>query len=98
MERLKIVSKERTERLAWLAKIELTEVEKLKFTEQLNKILDSAKLLEEVDVGGIDPTFHAIEVTNDLRDDVEEDSMDRKDALSNAAKTKDGYFVAPKIV
>lgn len=98
MESLKIVSKERTERLAWLARIELTEKEKEEFAAQLSRILESASDLEKLDLSSIEPTFHAFEQTDSLRDDVEKPCIKREDALANAKKTKDGFFVAPSIV
>jgi len=98
MESLKIVSKERTERLAWLAKIELTEKEKEQLTVQLNRILESFKSLDELDLEGVEPTFHVVEVTNIVRENVERPHLSQKEAISNASKVKDGFFVAPRIV
>jgi len=98
MESLKIVSKERTKRLAWLAKIELTEKEKEDLTVQLNRILDSFKDLDKLDLKGVEPTYHAINVTNILREDSVTPCLSQEKALSNGSKVKDGFFVAPKIV
>jgi aspartyl-tRNA(Asn)/glutamyl-tRNA(Gln) amidotransferase subunit C len=98
MESLKIVSKERIERLAWLAKIELTEKEKEELTVQLNRILDSAKDLEKLDLEGVEPTFGVVDVTNNLRENEPKPSFTQKEALACASKVKDGFFVAPKIV
>jgi aspartyl-tRNA(Asn)/glutamyl-tRNA(Gln) amidotransferase subunit C len=98
MERLKIISKERTERLAWLAKIELTEREKEELTVQLNRILESFRDLDKLDLKGLEPTYHSINVTNILREDLATPCLGQKDALTNASKVKDGFFLAPKIV
>ncbi len=98
MEDLKIVSKERTERLAWLARIELTEDEKEEFSMQLSRILESASDLGKLDLAALEPTFHAFEETDSLRDNIEKSGMKREDALVNAKRTKDGFFVAPRIV
>ncbi|NHV59940.1 MAG: Asp-tRNA(Asn)/Glu-tRNA(Gln) amidotransferase subunit GatC [Candidatus Verstraetearchaeota archaeon] len=98
MESLKIVSKERTERLAFLSKIELEEKEKEEITHQLNRILEAFKTLDELDLGEVEPTFHVVEMVNVLREDQVKSSLSQKEALSSASKTKDGFFVAPKIV
>ncbi len=98
MEALKIVSKERTERLAWLAKIELKDKEKEELTQQLNRILDAFKSLDELNLSDVEPTYHVVEMVNVVREDVIRSSLLQKDALSNASKTKDSFFVAPKIV
>ena len=98
MESLKIVSKERIERLAWLAKVELTDKEKEELTVQLNRILDSAKDLEKLDLGGIEPTFGVIDITNNLRENEVKLCFTQKEALASGSKVKDGFFIAPKIV
>jgi aspartyl-tRNA(Asn)/glutamyl-tRNA(Gln) amidotransferase subunit C len=97
MERIKLVSNERTERLAWLARIELTEEEKRDLTVQLNRILDSFKDLDKLDLTGVKPTFHALSMTNCLREDKEEPCLSQKEAIASGSKVKDGFFVAPKI-
>lgn len=98
MERLKIVSKERTERLAWLAKIELTEKEKEELTIQLNRILESFKDLDKLNLEGVEPTYHALNITNVVREDTQTQCLTQEEALKNGSKVKDGYFVAPKIM
>lgn len=98
MENLKIVSKERMARLAYLARIELSEGEKAELAAQLNRILDSFKSLDELELEGVEPTYHAIDVTNMLREDEEGTCLSQGEALSSAKKTEKGFFVAPKIV
>ncbi|MEN3035141.1 MAG: Asp-tRNA(Asn)/Glu-tRNA(Gln) amidotransferase subunit GatC [Candidatus Methanosuratincola sp.] len=98
MESIKTVSKERTERLAWLSKIALTPDEIERFTDQLNRILEFARALDSPEVDAADPTFHVLDLTNAFRDDREEAGLDREEALSTAPKVKDGFIVAPKIV
>lgn len=98
MERVKTVSKERTERLAWLARIELSPDEVERFTKQLNRILEFAGALDTPELEGVDPTFHVLDMTNRFRDDVEEHGLEREEALASAAKVKEGFIVAPRIV
>ncbi len=98
MESIKTVSKERTERLAWLSKIALTPEEVGKFTDQLNRILDFARALDSPEVEGVEPTFHVLDLVNTFREDREEKGLEREGALATAPKVKDGFIVAPKIV
>lgn len=98
METIKAVSKERTERLAWLSRIALTPEEVEKFTDQLNRILEFAGALDSPEVNGAEPTFHVLDLVNTFREDVEEGGLKREEALSTAPKVKDGFIVAPKIV
>lgn len=98
MESLKIVSKDRIKRLAWLAKIELTEKEKEELTIQLNRILEAFKILDELDLVDVKPTYLVVDVTNKMRENVEKTMIGQKRALKNASKVKDGFFLAPKII
>jgi aspartyl-tRNA(Asn)/glutamyl-tRNA(Gln) amidotransferase subunit C len=47
---------------------------------------------------GVEPTAHAVAVTNSVRPDVVVPGLSREDALRNAPKQRDGAFVIPRIV
>ncbi|RZN57914.1 MAG: Asp-tRNA(Asn)/Glu-tRNA(Gln) amidotransferase GatCAB subunit C [Candidatus Methanomethylicota archaeon] len=93
----KIISKDRLEKLAWLVKIKLEENEKEEFLNQLNKILEAFKIIDELSLENIEPTYHVMEIVNVFREDEVRPSLSQEEALSTAKKVKDGYFVAPKI-
>lgn len=97
MERMKIVSKEKLDRLAWLSKIELSESEKKEYLEQLNRILEAFKSIDELQLEDVEPTYHVMEIFNALREDIIKPSLSQQEALSTARRTKDGFFIAPKI-
>ncbi|MCQ5340173.1 MAG: Asp-tRNA(Asn)/Glu-tRNA(Gln) amidotransferase subunit GatC [Candidatus Methanomethylicia archaeon] len=97
MEMYKIISKDRLEKLAWLVKIKLEENEKEEFLNQLNKILEAFKIIDELSLENIEPTYHVMEIVNVFREDEVRSSLSQEEALSTAKKVKDGYFVAPKI-
>jgi aspartyl-tRNA(Asn)/glutamyl-tRNA(Gln) amidotransferase subunit C len=97
METYKIISKDRLEKLAWLVKIKLEENEKEEFLNQLNKILEAFKIIDELSLENIEPTYHVMEIVNVFREDEVRPSLSQEEALSTAKKVKDGYFVAPKI-
>lgn len=86
-----------TKHVADLAKISLTEAETAKFTAQLNDILAYFAKLDEIDTEGIDPTYHALPLTNVFREDVVEPSLPVEEALENAPDAKDGFIKAPRI-
>ena len=98
MESLKRISLEKTSHLAWLAKIELTDEEKKLFTEQLNKILDFFREIDKVDTSNVPPTYHVLPISNVFREDEPKSSLSQEEALKNAFRRKDGFFIAPKIV
>jgi len=92
-----MITKKDVEHIGWLARIELTEEEKEKFTKQLNSILDYFEKLDEIETGAA-PMHHVFGLTNVFRDDVAKKSMSQEDALQNAPKKEKGCFKGPRIV
>ena len=86
------------ENVAKLARLELSDQEKTKFTEQLNSILEFADKLNELDTDNIEPTSHVLDIKNVVRKDVVTDSLPRAEALRNAPSQEDGYFKVPPII
>jgi len=91
------ITLEDLERLCWLSRLRLTQGEKEAFLSQLNKILDYFRKIDEVDVEGVPPTHHVVDLTNVLREDeVEEPRPD--EILELAPRRKGRYIVAPRII
>ena len=86
------------DRVAHLARLELTAAEKTKFAAQLKDMLAYVAKLGEVDVTGIEPTAHAVPLTNVLRPDESRPSIDPALILKNAPETARGLIIMPKIV
>lgn len=84
--------------VAHLARLHLSEDERVKFQRQLDDILAHVNELKEVDVTGIEPTAHAIPVKNVFRADEPRPSLDRDIALANAPQQKAEQFFVPKII
>jgi len=84
--------------VANLARVSLTEKERALFQAQLDGILDYVRQLSELDVGGIEPTAHAVPVQNVLRTDEARPSLDREIAMNNAPDQKAGQFLVPRII
>ncbi len=64
-----MISKEQTKHIAKLARIELNKKEIEKYQEELSKILDYIEKLKEVNVEGIQPMSHPVEIKNVMRED-----------------------------
>ena len=84
--------------VARLARIELTEEEKLRFGEQLGQILAFAKRLEEVDLNGVEPMAHGAPVFNVWDEDVAAEPLDRSALERNAPDWRDGEVVVPRVI
>jgi len=64
-----MISKEQTKHIAKLARIELNKKEIEKYQGELSKILDYIEKLKEVNVEGIQPMSHPVEIKNVMRED-----------------------------
>ena len=68
------------------------------FADQLGKILEYVETLNLVDTEGVEPTSHAISLTNAFREDTVKEHTQRDEALANAPQEEDGQFVVPRVV
>ena len=89
---------EQVAKVAALARLKLDESETDAFADQLSKVLEYIERLEEVDTDEVAPMAHALEVTNVLRQDDQQESLPRESALQNAPKTDGKYFIVPQIL
>jgi aspartyl-tRNA(Asn)/glutamyl-tRNA(Gln) amidotransferase subunit C len=86
------------EHVATLARIELGEDEREGHSETLSSILEFFDRLKEVDTEGVPPTAHVLDLTNALRPDRCEPSLDVDDTLNNAPDRAERFFRVPKII
>ena len=93
-----MISREQVQKVAHLARLELTPEEEEKFTSQLNGILDYFEQLSELDVSDVPPTTRAIDVSNVNRPDTLKPYEAREALLDNAPDRDGDFFKVPKIV
>ena len=86
------LSMQDVEKIADLARLELSECEKTAYLGQLTAVLEYADMLNELDLDGIEPTAHAIAQQNIMRDDIVEPSLPTAAALQNSARHTDSQF------
>lgn len=86
------------EKVAKLARLQLTPEELDRYGKQLGAILDYIAKLEKLDVKDLEPLAHAVDTANVFRDDVPRPSLPREAALRNAPERNDDFFIVPKIV
>ncbi len=84
--------------VANLARIELTEEERQKFSAQLRQILEYFEKLGAVDVSGVEPTAHAFPVFNVWAEDKTEPGFTPQQALGNAPAQRNNQIVVPKVI
>ena len=86
------------EHVAKLARLELTEEEKIKFTTQLGDVLKYVDQMNEVDTTGVEPMSHVFPVNNVMREDVVTNGDGREATLANAPENNESGFIVPKTV
>ena len=91
---------EKDDIVSWLckiARIELSENEKKEFQKDIPKIIEFFNKIREVDVSGLAPTFHVLEITNVVRLDASRQYPSSK--LSKYLKIKENnYFMTRRLV
>jgi len=92
------ITKQEVEHVARLARLELSELEKEKLTDQLSNILTYVEKLNELDTQGVEPTSHILDINNVMRDDVAVASLTQEQALANAPEKAAGHYKVPKII
>ena len=83
--------------VANLAKLNLNEEDLKNFKRQLTEIVDFVSKLEEVDTKGVSPTSQVTGAENVFREDKTEKSLSQDEALSNAKRKHNSYFVVKAI-
>jgi aspartyl-tRNA(Asn)/glutamyl-tRNA(Gln) amidotransferase subunit C len=83
--------------VAKLARLELSDDEIERFREQLSAILEAVGTVAELDLSGVEPTSHPLDVVNVWDEDEPRPCLPREEALANAPDPEDGYFGVPPV-
>jgi aspartyl-tRNA(Asn)/glutamyl-tRNA(Gln) amidotransferase subunit C len=90
-----MIDREQVLHVARLARLELTEDEVARMSEELSAVADYIEKINELDLDGVPPTTHVVEVSNALRPDVVTASLAHDVALASAPSAADGGFRVP---
>jgi len=86
------------EKVARLARLELSEEEKETFGNQMEQILTYMEQLNRLDTKDVEPTSHAIPIYNVFRGDEVKPSFPQEGVLGIAPDEEDGHFKVPRII
>lgn len=88
------LTKDQVKHVAKLANLPLTAEEEEKYSAQLSEILKYFEQLSNVDTSKAEPTFNVSgQVNVERKDEVLDCTITQEDALVNAPKKKEGFFV-----
>jgi aspartyl-tRNA(Asn)/glutamyl-tRNA(Gln) amidotransferase subunit C len=86
------------EHIAELARLNLSDVEKARYREQLSAILDYAARLQAIDTSDIPPTSSVLPARSVLRADVSRPGLSLQELLKNAPEAEAGQFRVPPVL
>jgi aspartyl-tRNA(Asn)/glutamyl-tRNA(Gln) amidotransferase subunit C len=92
------IGRPEVERIAELARLELSAPEAERMTAELEAILGYVESLDALDTTGVEPTVHALSLGTPLRDDRALPPLAPERALANAPESEDFAFVVPKVL
>jgi aspartyl-tRNA(Asn)/glutamyl-tRNA(Gln) amidotransferase subunit C len=81
--------------VARLARLELSEEEVQRMAGELSKVLDHIEKIRELDLEGVPPTSHVVDVVNVLREDEPRPSLPVEVVLQSAPEPLQGGFGVP---
>ena len=84
--------------VARLARLELSEGEVARITEQLAAVLAHPEDVASLDIADVPPTSHPVPLVNVLRADEVRPCLDRDEVLACAPEAEDGRFRVPRIL
>lgn len=93
-----MINEETVKHVSEIARIELTSSEVSTFAKELSEVVDNFKVLDEVKVEGVEPSFHPIRTENVLREDEVGECLSKKRVLETSVHSEEGCIKAPKIV
>jgi aspartyl-tRNA(Asn)/glutamyl-tRNA(Gln) amidotransferase subunit C len=92
------INTELIKKLKKLSNIELNPNEEEKIIKDLNDLLEYLKILDEIDVDGVEEMISPVEFsTSVLRKDEVESFENRKEIINNFPESKDGFLRVPGI-
>jgi aspartyl-tRNA(Asn)/glutamyl-tRNA(Gln) amidotransferase subunit C len=90
-----VIDRDQVLHVARLARLELSEAELDKMAGELSGILDHVERMNELDLGGVEPTTHVVQLENVLRADEPRPSWPREAILEPAPDPDEGAFRVP---
>jgi aspartyl-tRNA(Asn)/glutamyl-tRNA(Gln) amidotransferase subunit C len=90
-----VIDREQVLHVAKLARLRLTDEEVERMSGELSTILEAIEQIAELDLEGVEPTSHVIDLENVLRPDEPRPCLPREVALAPAPDATDEGFRVP---
>jgi len=93
-----MLSLQDVQRIAHLARLELSGAEAEAMAKQMNDILAMVDQMAAADAAGVEPMSHPQEVMQPLREDRVTEADSRDDFQAVAPQVEDGLYLVPKVI
>jgi aspartyl-tRNA(Asn)/glutamyl-tRNA(Gln) amidotransferase subunit C len=90
-----MIDRDQVLHVARLSRLALSDAELERMPAELSKILEHVEKMDELDLDGVEPTSHVVELQNVLRDDEPRPCLPREQALAGAPDVAEGGFRVP---
>jgi aspartyl-tRNA(Asn)/glutamyl-tRNA(Gln) amidotransferase subunit C len=90
-----MIDREQVLHVAKLARLRLDDGEVERMAGELSKILGHVETMNELNLEGVEPTSHVVDLTNVLREDIPRPGLDRETALQQAPDAAESGFRVP---
>jgi aspartyl-tRNA(Asn)/glutamyl-tRNA(Gln) amidotransferase subunit C len=91
------ISREDVLHVAKLARLEIPEEQIEAVRAELGAILEAVGKVSELDLAGVEPTSHPLDLVNVWAEDEPRPSLPREEALKNAPDPEEGAFRVPSV-
>jgi aspartyl-tRNA(Asn)/glutamyl-tRNA(Gln) amidotransferase subunit C len=95
---MSLFTREEVRKVALLSRLEFSDAQADDFAGQLGRILDYVEKLNALDTSEVEPTSHALALSNVLRPDALRPSLAPERALANAPEQEAQCFKVPPII
>ena len=92
------LDKDQVQQIAVLARLRLDEEEFAETVDKLSRIVDFVDQLSQADTSDVVPMAHPLDVAQRLRPDAVTEADERDHFQENAAATRDGMYLVPKVI
>jgi aspartyl-tRNA(Asn)/glutamyl-tRNA(Gln) amidotransferase subunit C len=90
-----MIERDQVLHVARLARLKLTDEEVERIGPELTKILEHVERMNQLDLDGVEPTSHVVQLENVLREDVPRESLSKERALEQAPDASPDGFRVP---
>ena len=92
------IDRQAVDHVARLARLDLSEEERTRMETELTSILAHVENIQSLELDSVEPTSHALPLSNVMRPDAVGPCLSQQEALANGPEVEDGRFRVPRIL